>query len=148
MTLERVRCDIESRSESYTASETQIVTLLCDPAASFFYHLKAVEPRCIMIAAVPQQTEQFVAECFLFFPLFFFFFSSADPQDNKSRIILSSDSGELFSSPSCDRDIFIRGEGVRPVIDIFSRGGERLHLKVTELSFERPVSDSSLMWPS
>ena len=74
MTLERVRCDIESRSESYTASETQIVTLLCDPAASFFYHLKAVEPRCIMIAAVPQQTEQFVAECFLFFPLFFFFF--------------------------------------------------------------------------
>lgn len=39
-----------------------MVTFLCDPAASFFKHLKAVEPCCIMIAADPQQTEQFVAE--------------------------------------------------------------------------------------
>lgn len=102
------RLTSESRSVLKTPGRKKNVIFVSDFAPSFFLlsHSKAIE-RCFM------NKQCSLKQCH---------WSRAHPQDKRLHI-LSFDSA--YFSPVI-KDIFIRGEGVQPVIDIFPRG-ESVH---------------------
>lgn len=105
---------IKLRSESHTVSETQkvlCVTLTLPPCCFILSHSKAVESCCIMITAVHNKLSAVYSQQTLRTSGFI-----------SSALIL----GCFSPRAPVIETFFIRGEGVHPVIDIFTRG-ESVH---------------------